>query len=59
MFRKLALLPSSGKKRRRGGTYSEGPLERNSLNHWTSDLKTEAEETSETLFFKEKIFDYG
>jgi hypothetical protein len=32
-----------------------GPLERNSLNHWTSDLKTEAEEASETSLFKEKI----
>jgi hypothetical protein len=27
-FRKLALLPSSGKKGGRGGTYSVGPLER-------------------------------
>jgi hypothetical protein len=33
-----------------------GTLERTSLNHWTSNLKTEAEQDSETLFFKEKTF---
>jgi hypothetical protein len=40
-FRKLVLLPSSGKKGGRGGTYSVGSLrnsESQSLDQWTMDI---------------------
>jgi hypothetical protein len=66
-FQKLALLPSSGKKERGEGMAPTlwGPLERVSLDHWTTlsplfYLKTEAKPASETLFFlKKKTFDDG
>jgi hypothetical protein len=35
MFRKLALLPSSGKREEGVAPTLWGPLERTSLNHWT------------------------
>jgi hypothetical protein len=51
-FRKPALLPSSGKKGGRGGTYSMGSIEK--VPHFTPlfYLKTVAEPVSETLFLK-------
>jgi hypothetical protein len=52
-FRKLALLPSSGKKRGRVAPTLWGSLQRASLNH-LNYLNTEVEPAYETLFFKRK-----
>jgi hypothetical protein len=50
-FRKLAVLPSSGKKGEKCGTYSVGSL-RASLNHWADQLP-------KRCLLKKKTFDDG
>jgi hypothetical protein len=58
-FRKLALLPSSG-KRGEGGTYSVGSLERANFNHWSPCLPEDGSKASfRNDVFKEKTLDDG